>query len=65
MLERINSKENNRSTLVSQAKNGQSYTRKNNRMRDYEGYSQKKKDQVELILSTLNTNIRSKKDVRE
>ena len=33
-----------------------------NMQRDYEGYSAKRKDQVELILSGLNTNIRSEKD---
>ena len=33
-----------------------------NRQKEYEGYSAKRKDQVELILSGLNTNIRSEKD---
>ena len=40
--------------------NNNSAVRKtNNRQRDYEGYSHKRKDQVELILSTLNSQLKS------
>ena len=36
-------------------------TKKSSRKRDYEGYSTKRKDQVELILSTLNSQLKQTK----
>jgi len=59
LLEKINANDYNRSDVKSPTK--ASYARKRNRNKDYEGYSNTRKDEVNLILSTLDNKLRDKK----
>ena len=62
ILEKINSNQFNAAALIAQSPTS-NYPRKSTRETAYQGYSTYRKDQVELILSTLDNNLREKKYV--
>ena len=59
ILDKINSNQFSPAALIASPNN--SYTKKPIRETAYQGYSAYRKDQVELILSTLDNNLREKK----